>query len=205
MSKITKVPKIDNYRTTSPAQNSSVKRYDDFFRIQHKSDVHNTPERSSSNEDQLLDLFYEKSHLLKQLYLHITRDNNDEQTIHYYFKTHKQGIRTGAKALVEDINRLIQSSIQCDYEMNTHFYFWIESLILEKESQLLAIGIRFANKCLYLDTYTFYHALTHHYEHFIFLFEPQVGFMDQCARLNDKIKNMKVKHFTKGQYLDTLG
>lgn len=205
MSKVTKVSAISNYSVVSKSNSKPAPSVQNIGVIHQKSDAHNSPQHRSGNEHHLVDTFYENTYNLKASFNRITHLNDEKDHLKHYFIAHKREVFQGATALVEDLNRLIQESIQCDYTMGTHFYFLLESVFNEFEAKLKAIGIHYHEDCLYLNVKFFYKTLVEDHEKFKFIFEPHAGLMDRCITIHSKLLNVKETQFTEGQFIDILG
>lgn len=205
MSKVTKVSPISNYRVVSKSNSKPNTSTPNVGIIHQKSDAHNSPEHRSGNEHHLMDTFYENTYNLKASFNRVTHLNEEKQSLKHYFKAHKREVTQGATALVEDLNRLIQESIQCDYSMGTHFYFLIESILHEFDGPLKNIGIHFHEDCLYLNANFFYQKLVDDYESFTFIFKSQSGLLDRCIQVHSKLTRVKETQFTEGQFIDIMG
>ncbi len=206
MTKITKPTPVTNYKITSKSHAGTLpKPTEDVGVIHQKSDAHNSPDHRSGNEHHLMDTFYENTYNLKHSFNRVTDLNEEGESLKHYFKAHKREILLGATSLIEDINRLIQECVQCDFSLGTHFYFLLESIIVSFEKDLNAIGIHFFEDCLYLNAKFFYETMVEAHEKFDFIFTPNSGLMDQCVLIHEKIRSVRESHFTEGQFIDIKG
>lgn len=202
MSKVTKTSSVYNYQIDFHGHGKFKQMP---LGIRPKAETHNSPNHSSDNQHQLLDAFYEHTYNLKSSYLRITSSNDDENALTHYFKAHKKEILLGAIGLVDDLNRILLDSLQCDYKLGTQFNILVHNILNSFESRLNDIGIFLSEDCVYLSERIFYQTLLTSYEKFAFIFAPNDGLMDQCSKIHEKILEVKNSKGTEGHFVDLKG
>ncbi len=175
----------------------SVYKTDGVAVLSPKGEAHNTPDKSSSNENFLIDFFYAKIHNLKASYTRL----NDRETAMHYYKSHKQEVLSGGKALVQAINHLMRDSKEKDQIYGTHFYFLVVSILHHYESNLAVIGIHFIKEVLHFEKRKFINVFCNDIEALTFLFEKK-GLVEQLVQINIRLLTIDKNDEIEGRIID---
>jgi len=170
--------------------------------LSQKSEVHTMPNRTSHNNDRLIEQFYAYTHNLKANYSRL-KDKESQQN---YYKSHRSEAIEGGKEIIRAINLLLDNAHDYDINYNTYYHFLIIGLLHAHQVRLNRIGIYLnKNERVYLKRSVFYDALVHTPEGFDFLFNEPYSLIGELDKIYIKLVEPEGITQLEGQILDIKG